>query len=320
MNKRALLVGIDTYDYWEDLSACVKDVQFLAPRLTTHEDGTANFSVTSLVSSAERIDRPTLMRCVRQELVSNADVVLLYFAGHGAERAGDVILCTQEGNEHDEGVAFSALLGLINASGVEEVIVILDCCFSGGAGSNPVIGSELSYVRPGVAILSASRHDEVAQEMPTVGQGRFSYFLCAALDGGAADVLGNVGVIGAYAYLRESFGAGEQSPTFKCNVAKLHRLRRCHPAVSHAEMLRLPEFFGADPAFELRLSPAYEPTSPPSDPVKEKIFGILQRYRAAKLVEPVGVPHMYDAAMASQPCRLTALGRHYRHLAYRGLL
>lgn len=319
MGKRALLVGIDAYDHFNDLSACIGDVTALAFRLATHEDGTANFAVTTLVSSNARVDRSNLMRHVRHEIALQPDMLLLYFAGHGAERAGDVILCTQEGNEHDEGVAFSSLLGLINTSSIGEVIVILDCCFSGGAGSNPVIGGELSYVRPGVAILTASRHDEVAEEMPIVGQGRFSYFLCAALDGGAADVLGNVGVIRAYAYLRESFGAGEQSPTFKCNVAQLHLLRRCFPAVPHDEMLRLPEFFENDPAFELRLSPAHEPTSPPKDPVKEKIFGILQRFRAAKLVEPVGVPHMYDAAMESRTCRLTALGRHYRHLAARGL-
>ena len=153
-----------------------------------------------------------------------------------------------------------------------------------------------------------------------MGQGRFSYFLCAALDGGAADVLGNVGVIGAYAYLRESFGAGEQTPTFKCNVAKLHRLRRCYPAVSREEMMRLPDLFDADPAFRMPLNPSYERTAPQPDPVQVEPFGMLQRYRAAKLVEPVDVPHMYDAAMASKSCRLTALGRHYRHLADRKLL
>lgn len=320
MSKHALLVGIDTYDHWEPLTACVKDVQALAPLLAHHEDGTESFMVTRLTSDAQRIDRPRLMQHVRELLASDANVVLLYFAGHGAERAGDVILCTQEGNDHDEGVAFSAQLGLINASPVDEVIVILDCCFSGGAGGNPVIGKELSYVRPGVTILSASRHDELAEEMPTVGQGRFSYFLCAALEGGAADVLGNVGVIGAYAYLRESFGAGEQSPTFKCNVAKLHQLRRCHPAVPRFEMVKLPEFFEADPGFAYPLDPSYEPTAEPSHPTHEAIFGILQRYRAAKLVEPLEVSHMYDAAMQYKACRLTPLGRHYRHLAEQGLL
>lgn len=319
MTKRALLVGIDTYDHWRDLTACVKDVKALAPLLAYHEDGTDNFAVTSLTSRATRIDRSCFMRHVRAELDSDAEMVLLYFAGHGAARAGDVILCTQEGDDHDEGVAFSNLLGLVNACTVPEVIVILDCCFSGGAGGNPVIGGDLSYVRPGVAILSASRHDEMAEETPG-GRGRFSYFLGAALEGGAADVLGKVGVISAYAYLRESFSAGEQSPTFKCSVANLHKLRRCLPAVPIEEIQRLPEFFGSDPGFLYPLDRSYEPTAEPRDSANEAIFAILQRYRAAKLVEPVGVPHMYDAAMRKLPCRLTPLGRHYRLLAERGPL
>lgn len=320
MTKRALLVGIDTYAHRPRLRGCVNDVDALAPLFGEHEDHSPNFDVTSLTSRDTRIDRSCLMRHARELLNSDADVAVLYFAGHGAFRTGDVVLCTQEGDEHDEGVAFSSLLGLINDSAVDEVIVILDCCFSGGAGSNPVIGGDLSYVRPGVAILSASRPDELAMEMPTVGQGSFSYFLCAALEGGAADVLGNVGVISAYAYLRESFGAGEQSPTFKCNVANLHRLRRCHPAVPLEQLRRLPKLFRPEPSFRYPLNSSYEPTAKPRNAMNEATFAVLQRMRAAKLVEPVGVEHMYDAAMRRLSCRLTPLGRHYRHLAERDLL
>lgn len=320
MTKRALLVGIDTYEHRARLEACVNDVEALAPLLAKHEDGSPNFVVTELTSRYARVDRSCVMRHARELFDSDADVAVLYFAGHGAFRSGDVVLCTQEGDEHDEGVAFSALQGLIRESSVDEIIIILDCCFSGGAGASPAIGGDLSYVRPGVAILSASRHDEMAMEMPTVAQGSFSYFLCAALDGGAADVLGNVGVISVYAYLRESFGSGEQSPTFKCNVANLHRLRRCHPAVPLEQIRLLPTLFGPAPDFLYSLSPSYEPTAKPRHAANEATFAILQRCRAAKLVEPVGVEHMFDAAMNSLACRLTPLGRHYRHLADRGLL
>ena len=320
MKRRALLVGIDVYDHKSRLGGCVNDVAALTPLLATHEEGASNFKVTSLTSRDTRIDKSCLMRHARSLLESDADVAVLYFAGHGASRSGDVVLCTQDGDDYDEGVAFSALLGLINGSRVAEVVVILDCCFSGGAGGNPVIGGDLSYVRPGVAVLSASRADQVAMEMPTTGQGSFSYFLCAALDGGAADVLGNVGVIGAYAFLRESFGGGEQSPTFKCNVANLHQLRRCKPTVSLEEMKLLSTLFGPEPDFLYALDRSYEPTEEPRHAENEATFAILQRYRAAKLVEPVGVDHMYDAAMRSLHCQLTPLGRHYRYLADQGLL
>ena len=42
---------------------------------------------------------------------------------------------------------------------------------------------------------------------------------------------------------------------------------------------------------------------------------LLQRCRAAKLVEPVGEDHMYYAAMNSRSCALTPLGRHYWRMA-----
>src|SRR5690606_35905738 len=130
-------------------------------------------------------------------LAAGAEQVVIYFAGHGERSLSDVVLCTQDGTHHDAGVAFSQLLGRIRESPVPEVVVMLDCCFSGGAGSAPAIGGELALLRPGVAILTASRSDQTAAEVPG-GQGKFSYYLAGALDGGAADVLGMVTVAGAY--------------------------------------------------------------------------------------------------------------------------
>lgn len=320
MTKRALLVGIDAYDHLGELSACANDVEALTPFLRKNDDGSENFVVTPLTSKTARVDRSCLMRHARELFQSDADVVLLYYAGHGASRPGDVVLCTQEGDEHDGGISFSSVLGLIGQSRASEIIVILDCCFSGGAGGHPAVGGDLSYLRQGVAILTASRSNEVAMEEPAIGQGSFSYRLCGALDGGAADVLGNVSVISAYSYLREYFEAGGQIPTFKCNVSNLHRLRRCRSPVSIEDLRRLVRHFGPEPSFELPLDPSYEPTEPPPHPENEATFAVLQRLRAAKLVEPVGTEHMYYAATESRSCRLTPLGRHYRHLAERGLL
>ena len=59
---------------------------------------------------------------------------------------------------------------------------------------------------------------------------------------------------------------------------------------------------------------------PARDPEHERVFSTLQKYRAAKLVRPVDADHMYFAAMESKACRLTPLGRHYRHVAKEGRL
>jgi hypothetical protein len=137
------------------------------------------------------------------------------------------------------------------------------------------------------------------------------------LDGGAPDILGKVTIASAYTYVDESLGPWEQRPLLKANVARLSPLRECKPVVE-LELLRLlPRYFPtAEAAFQL--DPSYEPLAEPRHPEHERIFGHLQKFRAARLVEPVGEEHMYFAAMNSKSCRLTALGRHYWRLANSG--
>lgn len=205
----------------------------------------------------------------------------------------------------------------IQNSPVAEVIVILDCCFSGAAAQVPQLGSVGSMIRSGVSILAASRGDQTSAE--TIDGGAFTTSLVAGLDGGAADVVGKVTVAGLYAYLSELFEPWDQRPTFKANVDRLHEVRKCKPAVPLDEIRMLKAIFATVDG-ELRLDRSYEPDAEPHDADHETTFGILQRCRAAKLVEPVGHEHMYCAAMESGSCRLTPLGRHYWLLADKGRL
>jgi uncharacterized caspase-like protein len=288
------------------------------PLLSRNDDASPNFDCQIRVSASERVDRRKLLEAVQALLAPGADVAVFYFAGHGVEANNDVVLATQEGEKRDPGVELSRILGFVQTSTVREVIVLLDCCFSGAAGGVPQLGNNLAAIRPGVSLLTASRGDQEAGEASD-GRGIFSTFLCGALQGGAADVLGKVTAAGVYSYLSESFGAWDQRPTFKANVERLHELRQCHPAVPLEDLRRLPEFFAA-PNAELQLDPSYEPTVDPRNADHEAVFAILQKCRAAKLVEPIGAEHLYFAAMESKACRLTPLGQHYWHIAGEGHL
>ena len=192
-----------------------------------------------------------------------------------------------------------------------EVIIILDCCFSGNAGNLPQLGENVAALRDGLAILTASRGDQTSREMT---RGLFSVSLCAGLAGGAADVLGQVDVASLYAYLSGSFGAFDQRPTLKANVDRLHTLRTCSPAVSLPNLRLLPKIF-ATPETELALDPTYESSHPSADPKNMETMKTLQAYRAARLVVPIGTPHLYYAAIESKSCRLTHLGKHYWQMA-----
>lgn len=316
MSKRGLLVGIDYYIDYDALSGCVNDARALQPLLARNEDASLNLQCRLAVAEGHSsiISRDDLLEQVEYLLAPGADFALFYFAGHGAPQpGGDVSLVTSDATDKTPGVRFTEVLESIKASTVQEIVVILDCCFSGGATTVPLLGGEAALIRDGVSILTASRRDQISMETPN-GRGQFSSYLEAGLDGGAADVLGNISIAGLYAYLSELFGAWEQRPTFKSNVDRLHFIRSCEPRVDLKVLRELIKWFPAV-TDEFKLDPSFEPTEEPRNCENEAIFASLQRLRAAKLLDPVGEDHMYYAAMNSKGCALTALGRHYWSMA-----
>jgi hypothetical protein len=318
MARRALLVGIDTYAAFGSLAGCVNDVAALAPLLSRNDDNSRNFFCQILANPQRGVTRDQLKQGVRQLFAPGAEMALFYAACHGVERDGSVVLATSDGTRDSPGVSVAEILDAAAAKGVGEVVIILDCCLSGGAGVLPQLGTDVSLLRTGLAMLTASRGDQLAAESEA-GRGVFSTMLCGGLAGGAADVRGNISIGGLYAYLSECFGVWDQSPMLKANIPREMVIRRSHPALPVEDLYELPDLFGT-PDHQLLLDPSYEPLAEPRHPEHERIFGLLQRARAAKLVEPVGTAHLYFAAMESKPCRLTPLGRHYRLLAAKDLL
>jgi hypothetical protein len=306
--KRALLVGLDEYLNFSPLSGCVNDVRALEPLLARDEDGGVAFACVTRTAPDE-VQRDALLTDLDALLASGADVAVLYFAGHGAAVDNDLSLCTHDGSQQTPGVALSEVLSRVARSPVPEIVIILDCCFAGAAGGIPQLGTDIASLRAGLSILAASRGDQVSAETAD-GRGLFSSYLCGALEGGAADVLGRVTIAGLYSYLDESFGPWDQRPVFRANVDRLHDLRHCAPAVPVGGVRRLRNFFST-PTTQMPLDPSYEPDAEPTNAENEAVFAILQQCRAAKLIEPVDAEHMYFAAMQRKACRLTPLGRHY---------
>lgn len=317
--KRALLVGINHYENFAPLYGCANDAAALHPLLARNEDGSPNMDCRLAVTrgAADAIPRESLQQMVVQLLSPGVDFALLYFAGHGARTpGGGVTLVTSDGTPMTPGVQFSDILAMINNSEVSEVTVILDCCFSGGATVVEALGSGLANLRTGLAVLTASRGDQMSMESADA-RGEFSVYLESALDAGAADVLGHVNVAGLYAALSESFGAWDQRPTIKANIDRLHDIRTCNPRVPLDVLRKMTEWF-PDPHHIYRLDPTYEPSNQKEHHPNEQIFGGLQKFRACLLVEPVGEEHMYYAAINSAGCRLTPLGKHYWTLVSNG--
>lgn len=313
--RRALIIGIDEYLH-SPLRGCVNDANEVARLLKTHEDGSPNFDCQTLTAPPFEINRDILRGKIDDLFRDEADVALLYFSGHGFANEFGGYLVTQDAKRYDEGVSMDDITSRAIKSPAREVVILLDCCFSGALGQIPTLGNR-TVLREGVCLLTASRGSQVSVEVR--GQGLFTSLLRAALEGGASDVIGKVTVASVYAYVDQALGAWEQRPLFKALVSQLIPLRNCRPVVP-LELLRLlPKYFTtAD--YEFPLDPSFEPEAEPDHPENEKVFSHLQKYRAARLVVPVGEEHLYFAAINHKSCKLTPLGQFYWSLANTGKL
>jgi hypothetical protein len=310
--RRALLVGIDDYEQ-APLHGCVADAEAMERLLSRDDDGTLNFDTTLLASDHETITRAHLREHIKHLFGRPADVALLFFSGHGTENDLGGYLVTTDAHLYDEGVWLTEVLTYANrATHIGEIVIILDSCHSGTLGEVAPADNTHASLREGLSILTASRGSESSLEI--AGASVFSTLVCAALEGGAADILGNVTVAGVYAYVDQALGAWDQRPLFKSHVARMLCLRRARPAIDIGILRRLPDWFAA-PDAELALSPLHERSMEPHDPEAESTFRALQRCNRVKLIDPVGEEDMYYAAIRSTGCRLTALGRHYWSLA-----
>src|SRR5215471_6175463 len=199
--KRALLVGIDAYPS-SPLSGCVNDAHAMHDLLQCNDDASPNFDCKLLVAPSQAVTQAVLLTHLERLFARPADVALFYFSGHGTVDSRGAHLSTQSG-----GVSITDVLTLAAQNSVREVVIVLDCCFSGALGSVPAIDdkAELALLREGLSILTASRPDEPSEELSGEGdalpRGLFTSLVCDALAGGAADVIGDVTVAGVYAYV-----------------------------------------------------------------------------------------------------------------------
>lgn len=322
MTRKALIVGIDHYEYISPLHGCVNDAHSVKAVLERNADGTVNFGTRLVTGTGPKdpVSRTELRDSIKELFKGDPDIALLYFAGHGYIEMTGGYLITSDCKSGDDGVPLSDVLTFANDSAAKNKIIILDSCHSGVAGDGKV--SAMAELKEGTTILTASTADQYASEKN--GAGVFTSLLVDALSGAACNLVGDVTPGGIYAHIDQSLGVWDQRPVFKTNVKNFVSLRKVTPPIALADLQRICEFFPA-PGAEFKLDPTYEPerqssdsSIPAPDPDNTAKFRILQAYNRVNLVVPVDAPHMWHAAMESKSCKLTVLGEHYRRLRENG--
>lgn len=310
--RKALIVGIDYYKNVSLLFGCVNDAYEVKNVLERHSDGTLNFGVNLLTStgSSNFLNRRDLKHNVKELFKDDVDIALFYFAGHGHIESTGGYLITSECSDGDDGFSMDELLLIANDSPARNKVIILDSCHSGIAGTLKAMENK-ALLTEGMTILTASSETQYASEKN--GSGVFTTLLVDALNGSAANLVGDITPGSIYAHIDQSLGPWEQRPIFKTNVKTFTTLRKVNPPIALSDLKQIVELFD-DPGMEFKLNPSFEPDSPqPLENNTEK-FKIIQKYNRVNLVVPIGEEHMYYAAMNSKSCKLTVLGVHYWNL------
>ena len=316
--RKALVVGINYYQHVTGLFGCVDDAHSVKAALERHADGTINFHVKVLTGTGptDTVTRPQLKDAVEELFGGDEDTALFYFAGHGHLETVGGFLVTSESERGDDGLSLSELLFIANSSRARNKIIMLDSCHSGIAGRSSA-SNKLAELAEGLTILTASTAEQYATEQN--GRGVFTTLLVDALNGAAANLVGDISPGSVYAHIDQSLGPWDQRPVFRTNVKSFVSLRKVQPTVLLSDLRRLKELFPSA-GCEFSLDPTFEPEGPNPIQTNCEKFAILQKFARVNLVVPVDAPHMYHAAMSSKSCKLTVLGEHYRRLIESGKL
>lgn len=155
MGRKALVIGINNYPT-AYLHGCVNDAKEIASLLKSNDDESKNFDVR-LELDIQSKDK--LSEAIKDLFTGDDEIALLYFSGHGTTKTDGEYLCTPDYSINYPGVKLSDITIWIKNSNCKNKIIILDSCFSGGMGNNPLM-AECAELVKGVTILAASKESE----------------------------------------------------------------------------------------------------------------------------------------------------------------
>ncbi|WP_091315926.1 caspase family protein [Amycolatopsis tolypomycina] len=190
---RGLFVGVDRYESPRipNLASAVRDAAALH---ALFEDNLGGNTVRLLDQDATR-DRLVTELDVLTETASPDDVVVITFSGHGTDTHELVTYDADPADFAGSCLLLDDLTERVSAIPARQLVVVLDCCFSGGAGAKvlhaqyqprgSVSGGALlstaarldQLAGRGRLILTASTADQPAYEDPVLGHGLLTYHL-----------------------------------------------------------------------------------------------------------------------------------------------
>src|SRR6185369_6213213 len=163
-SRRALIIGINTYQHGANLSTCVPDADTMGQLLEEHEDKRPNYDCRILLDQTEKgapITMAVLREACSQLFADTKDDVLFYFSGHGALTSFGGYLCANDSVRNNLGVPMQEIMQMAYDSKARDILMILDCCHSGDLGNASILrsgqGDLLAALRTDMTVIAASQ-------------------------------------------------------------------------------------------------------------------------------------------------------------------
>lgn len=128
--RKALIIGVDTYDHATQLSTPIHDVDIVSSALTN-----LGFSVPAQFVLKGRLDREALLVAIKNfaATLNEGDVTFVYFSGHGLDRDGFNYLVPSDAPANADNparayVPLSYLLEQLDKAHVAAAVILLDAC------------------------------------------------------------------------------------------------------------------------------------------------------------------------------------------------
>ena len=243
----ALVIGVDQYadPQISPLKGAANDAKTLADTLIRHA-GFPQDQVILLATDQPAERQPTRLNVLRRlsnlaSLVPKDGLLLISFAGHGIERNGQAYLIPSDAQLSDDlafleesAVSVTRMRERIRATGVGQVVVLLDACRNDPGGRadapNPLTQAYVNAFNFDVrnrevtafVTLYATAVGQRAYEYTEKKQGYFTWAIVEGLKGGAANEKGEVTLENLVKYVQETvpkrvaidLGSGKQQRPF----------------------------------------------------------------------------------------------------------
>lgn len=243
----ALVIGVDQYadPQISPLKGAANDAKSLADSLVRYA-GFPQDQVILLATDQPSERQPTRLNILRRlsnlaSLVPKDGLLLISFAGHGIERGGQAYLVPSDAQLSEDisfleesAVSISRMHDRIRATGVAQVVILLDACRNDPGGRadapNPLTQAYVKGFNFDVrnrevqafATLYATAVGQRAYEYTEKKQGYFTWTIVEGLKGGAANEKGEVTLAQLIKYVQENvpkrvaidLGTGKQQRPF----------------------------------------------------------------------------------------------------------